>query len=82
MLALRFHDSDPKLITVHSLVQQMVHSYNFKFWFFLVMAFNLLNSTCWVVDFFQGFDEYQMSRLKKSEAFTAEREREISQVKQ
>ncbi|KAK9084295.1 hypothetical protein Scep_030766 [Stephania cephalantha] len=27
-----------------------------------------------------GFNEHQMSRLKKSEAFTAEREREISQV--
>lgn len=27
-----------------------------------------------------GFSEYQMSKLKKSEAFTAEREREISQV--
>ncbi|KAJ8636342.1 hypothetical protein MRB53_010609 [Persea americana] len=27
-----------------------------------------------------GFDEYQMSKLKKSEAFTVEREREISQV--
>ncbi|XP_077227436.1 syntaxin-43-like isoform X2 [Tasmannia lanceolata] len=27
-----------------------------------------------------GFNEYQMSKLKKSEAFTAEREREITQV--
>ncbi|KAL6008912.1 hypothetical protein ACLOJK_022138 [Asimina triloba] len=27
-----------------------------------------------------GFNEYQMSRLKKSEAFTAEREREINQI--
>lgn len=30
--------------------------------------------------YFQGFTEVQMSKLKKSEAFTREREREIEQV--
>ncbi|THG06602.1 hypothetical protein TEA_013294 [Camellia sinensis var. sinensis] len=33
-----------------------------------------------VTNFWEGFNEHQMAKLRKSEAFTAEREREIQQV--
>jgi len=70
------------LISHHGLIRKESHMVNYVFF---ILKFHILmqlypKKEMMIFDWFQGFSEEQMTKLKKNEHISAEREREIDQV--